>query len=229
MIKIISWNIRQGGGSRINKIIKAIHHHNPQILTLNEYRNNVSGVKLRTELLQLGYRYQFVTNAKTDANSVIVASKIAGESRLYPNSDSEYADNIICASFDAFDIYGVYFPHKKKHRLFDFLQEHLPAQKSSIIAGDYNSGINGLDQKGKSFWYEDELKALNKIGYIDAFRLKHGYVEEYSWYSHQGNGYRYDHTYIHEDLRAITSKCYFDHQVRQDGVSDHSLMVLELG
>ena len=104
-----------------------------------------------------------------------------------PKATLNMDGNIVCASFDAFDLYGVYLPHKKKHQLFDFFLNHLPSQKASIIAGDFNSGINGLDQKGKSFWYEDELIALNEIDYVDAFRLKNGQVQEYSWFSHQGN------------------------------------------
>lgn len=229
MIKIISWNIRQGGGSRIAKIISRIKANDAQIITLNEFHNNQSGARLRAELLQLGYRYQMVTPSPASTNSVIIASKLPCESRLFPKSDEQYSGNIIGASFEAFDLYGVYFPHKKKHKLFDFLLEHLPSQKPSIIAGDYNSGINGVDQKGKSFWYEEELIALNSIEYVDAFRLKNGKVIEYSWYSHQGNGYRYDHTYIHEDLKPIVSNCYYNHEVRNDGISDHSMMILELG
>jgi len=228
MLRIISWNIRQGGGSRIPKIISAIRKIDAQIITLNEYRNSKSGARLRAELLNLGYRYQFVTHSRTSANSVIIASKIPCDSSLYPKSDTEFGGNILSVSFEVFDFYGVYFPHKKKHNLFNFLLEHLPIQKPSIIAGDYNSGINAMDQKGNSFWYEDELKALNTIDYIDAFRLKNGTKKEYSWFSHKGNGYRYDHTYIHEDLSPVVSKCYYNHQVCQDGISDHSMMVLEL-
>ena len=229
MIKIVSWNIRQGGGSRLSKIIKSIKASNAQIVTLNEYHNNASGIRLRSELLRLGYRFQFVTHSPASSNSVIIVSKLPCESLIFPKSDEEYSGNIIAASFDAFDLYGVYFPHKKKHKLFHFLLNHLPGQKPSIIAGDFNSGINGIDQKGNSFWYEDEMKSLNEINYIDAFRYKNGQVKEYSWYSHQGNGYRYDHTYIHEDLSPITQACYYNHEVRQDRISDHSMMVLELG
>jgi exonuclease III len=229
MIKILSWNIRQGGGSRIAKIISTIRKSEAQIITLNEFRNNKSGTRLRTELLNLGYRHQMVTNANADTNSVIIASIFPFDSKLFPHSDPNYSQNIACASFDAFDVYGVYFPHKKKHRLFGFLQEHLPYQPPSIITGDFNSGINGIDQKGQSFWYESEFKSLSTIGYQDAFRHKNGSIEEYSWYSHHGNGFRYDHTFVHEDLLPIVKNCFYTHDLRQEGISDHSAMYLLLG
>ncbi|HMT54361.1 MAG TPA: hypothetical protein PKD16_08970, partial [Saprospiraceae bacterium] len=94
--------------------------------------------------------------------------------------------------------------------------------------GDFNSGINGIDQVGDSFWYEDQLKEMNKIGYIDAFRFLHGDVREYSWYSHQGNGFRYDHTYIHESLSSVIKECYYLHECREKKYSDHAPMVLKL-
>ena len=229
MVRIISWNIRQGGGTRIAKIISRIQSSNAHVITLNEFHNNVSGTRIRNELLKLGYRYQYVTDSAPNSNSVLIASKLPCESRLFPNSDESFSGNIIAASFEAFDVYGVYFPHKKKHRLFHFLLDHLPSQNPSILAGDFNSGINGIDQKGKSFWYEEELMALGSIDYVDAFRLKNGDTREYSWYSHQGNGYRYDHTYIHKDLSPITQSCHYDHSVRQDKISDHSMMVFRFG
>ena len=76
MIKVLSWNIRQGGGSRLTQIIGAIKAINAHILVLTEYRNNDRGSTLRSKLLALGYRYQAVTASPTDDNSVIMASMI---------------------------------------------------------------------------------------------------------------------------------------------------------
>ena len=78
-------------------------------------------------------------------------------------------------------------------------------------------------------WYTDKLTALEKENYVDAFRHIHGQKEEYSWFSHQGNGYRYDHTYLSESLLPIVKNCYYIHEWREEGLSDHSSMVLELG
>jgi len=97
-----------------------------------------------------------------------------------------------------------------------------------ILAGDINTGKNGIDQAGKSFWYTDKLEALEAAGYVDAFRSKHGDREEYSWYSHQGNGYRYDHTYVHEALIPFIQDCDYSHTEREAKLSDHALMLLDL-
>ena len=229
MFKILSWNIRQGGGSRIIKICSKLTTLNPSVIALSEYRNNASGQKIRQILLNAGYRYQSVTAAKSDVNSAALFSKLPYNSYLFPEADPEYSQNILCAEFEAFKIYSMYLPHKKKHVLFDFLLEDIKGPKPSILVGDFNTGKNYIDQVGNSFWYTDKIDALEKQEYIDAFRLIQKDIKEYSWYSHQGNGYRYDHSYVHNSLEPVIKECYYLHEWREDGLSDHSPMVLTLG
>ena len=229
MLKILSWNIRQGGGSRLAAIKSYINTSGAKIIVLSEFRNNMSGLNLRNALLLNGFRYQLVSHAKADANAVIIASKVPFNGHLYPKSDAEYSANVVMAEFDLFRLYGGYLPHKKKHKLFDFLLEETKEGKPSIITGDLNSGINGLDQKGSSFWYEEEMKSLQKQGMKDAFREKNGDVKEYSWFSHQGNGFRYDHFLVNESLIPVVQNCYYDQKVIEDKISDHAAMMLEMG
>lgn len=229
MLKILSWNIRQGGGSRISQITKALEKENAEIVVLSEFRNNASGIKIRYNLLRMGYRYQNVSAAKGNDNAVAIFSKLPCNNFIYSQSDQDYAHNVVSSEYDAFDVFGVYLPHKKKHKLFDFLLEEMPKAKPSILVGDYNTGKNYIDQKGDSFWYTDKIVALEKLGYVDAFRHIHKDVKEYSWFSHGGNGYRYDHTYVHKSLLPIVKDCYYLHAWREEKLSDHSPMVLGLG
>jgi len=230
MIKLCSWNIQAGGGSRNLSIAKAVTKSNSNILAFSEFRNNDSGASLRNWLLKSGYRYQAVTHSKANANSVLIASSIPFDSELYPSSDEDFSGNIIAAHFAAFSVLCVYLPHKKKHKLFEFiLEEIITDSRAFIIAGDYNTGVNGVDQKGNSFWYTDQLSKLSKSGYKDAFRHVNGEVQEYSWFSHQGNGFRYDHTYVAEELLPIVKDCYYNQSWREEKMSDHSPMFIELG
>ncbi len=229
MFSILSWNIRQGGGSRVLKICSLLAEFAAEVVVLSEFRNNDSGQHIRTQLLKAGYRYQYVTAAKVSENSAAIFSKLPGDATLFPQSDSTYPHNILCVEYEAFRVFGMYLPHKKKHQLFDFLVTQSEHAKPAIMAGDFNSGKNYVDQKGNSFWYEDKLLELETKAYHDAFRMLHGSKKEYSWYSHQGNGYRYDHTYVHESLAPIIRECYYLHKWREDKISDHSPMVLGLG
>ena len=230
MVKLLSWNIQAGGGSRVLPILKRIKESNLNIVTLSEFRNNTSGILIRNGLLKAGFRYQVVTDSKPNDNSVIIASNVPFSSQLYPLSDPKYSGNIVTAEFGAFNLMGVYMPHKKKHILFESAREIISnSSVPYILAGDFNSGKNYIDQKGNSFWYTEDLKNLEKDGMIDAFRYVNQDVEEYSWYSHQNNGFRYDHIYNDNSLSPIIKNCYYEHSWRIDKLSDHSPMFLEMG
>lgn len=229
MLNILSWNIQQGGGSRVHRQVKELVALFPDIIILSEFRNNDKGIIIREQLLKAGYRYQGVTPAKRDNNAVAIFSRYPCDIVLHQQSDEHYAANIIEARYSAFSLIGVYLPHKKKHRLLPYIQKVITdSQMPYIIAGDFNTGINGIDQEGTSFWYEGEMKAFNKQGYIDAFRHFYGEIKEYSWFSHQGNGYRYDHTYMSEHLVPIANDCHYLHEWRESKLSDHSPMLLSL-
>lgn len=227
--KLISWNIQQGGGSRTLKILKYLLLKKPEIIVLNEFKNNSNGLTIRTKLLQNGYLYQVVSAATSDLNSVLIASKIPGNSKLFSKEETNFPQSILLLELELFEIYGLYLPHKKKHNCFDAILNTLAVRiKPAIITGDYNSGKNFIDQKGDSFWYSEYFDKLEKEGYIDAFRLIHGDKQEYSWFSHQGNGYRYDHTYIKATLKSLVKDCFYDQQAREDKLSDHAPMFLIL-
>jgi exonuclease III len=230
MLSILSWNIQQGGGIRTIEITRAIAKSAPDIIIFSEFRNNENGAKIRSRLLLYGYLFQFVTNAMPQENSVLIASKIACNSTLYPHADPEYSANILSIQMEAFNLMGVYLPHKKKHNLLPFIIDTvIKSSTPYIIAGDFNTGKNYLDQKGNSFWYTDQLEKLEASNYSDAFRHMHKDVKEFSWYSHQGNGYRYDHTYVHSSILPVIKTCHYNHAWREEKLSDHSAMVLVLG
>jgi len=229
MLKILSWNIQQGGGTRHLKIIDAIKNIDPHIVVLSEFRNNSRGLAIRNALERAQFKFQIWPETISQKNCVLLASSLLFKGSVFPKCDPNYAHSIVKAEFEAIEVYGCYLPHKKKHQLIPFLQDQIEKSgKPSIIVGDLNIGVNGIDQKGNSFWYQDELEALFESGVVDAFRVINGQVKEYSWYSHQGNGYRYDHSYVSTELKNVVTKCYYLHSYREQKCADHSPMVLEL-
>ena len=59
-MKITTWNIRHGGGTRINEIIKWIKSHETDYFVITEYRNNENGVLLSKALAECGYVFQLM-------------------------------------------------------------------------------------------------------------------------------------------------------------------------
>lgn len=229
MIKIISWNIQQGGGSRVAEITRALVGSGAQIIGLNEFKNNSAGEAIRIKLLQAGYIHQFVGLADAKTNTVLLASKLPFEASYFSKNSKDYPQAIVKAQFSAFSLFTMYLPHKKKHDLFANIVEEMKVNDLGIFMGDFNSGKQFIDQKGDSFWYSEYFDKMELLDYVDAWRLKQGDAKEYSWYSHQGNGYRYDHIYTHKNLSQVITNCYYEHSWRMRKLSDHSPMILELG
>ena len=55
-MRILSGNIRHGGGSRIGRIQEVISGHSPDVLVLPEFRNNPAGDSLRDWLKTYEHR-----------------------------------------------------------------------------------------------------------------------------------------------------------------------------
>lgn len=52
-MRLLAWNVRAGGGARIEAIAAALARHDADILVLSEYRNGLAGARLRAALATL--------------------------------------------------------------------------------------------------------------------------------------------------------------------------------
>lgn len=115
-----------------------------------------------------------------------------------------------------------------------------------IICGDWNTPQSedkngeittwgekpGRGGKGSNWDIGERLllQEVNKYGLIDCFRSLNGYhQEEFSWVAKSGKkpvGRRYDHIYLTSNLNP--KKCYYEHSLRMNNLSDHSGIVCEL-
>lgn len=230
---IFSWNIRHGGGKRINEILLELEdYRDSKIMVLTEFRNNKNGHRIRDKLNELGFTYQHspITNPKV--NSLLIASKVAVIFREYPEL-GQHQHRVISAEWNDSFLLGTYFPQKnEKSRIFQFLIAKVKTASSKtmvIIAGDLNTGVPFKDEKGKSFYCAEDFNQLQKEGVTDAWRLINHSVEEYSWYSNHGNGFRIDHFLISNHFQSKVNACYYVHEARKNKISDHSQMFLTIG
>jgi len=226
-IEILSWNILHGGGSRLQKILEAISVVDADIIALCEFRNHK---KTLDQLSNLGYVNQYYTAASSTKNSVAIFSKIPGKVNFHEKADPNFPHSIISTEFDDFELYSIYLPHKKKHIFFDYLIDKCTNQtKPIILTGDFNTGINKVDQKGQSFMYESSFKQLLQIHMGDAFRHIHQDKKVYSWYSPQGNGFRYDHTLMSTSLLPLIKSFQYLEILSALELSDHAPMHFIIG
>jgi len=228
MTTITTWNIRHGGGSRLQQIIAVLNSYSSSdVLVITEYRPNKNGKAIRAFLEEKGYNHQFATVTEENKNGVLVASTLEFEAKT-DDRLAEHSHRVAIAQFEGFTLYGCYFPQQKeKQKVFDYLIEECGKSNRSIITGDINTGLHYIDEKGKSFYCAEVLYELNQI-MPDAYRHQHGERKEYSWFSNAGNGFRIDHFMVSPALLGGVQSCEYDHEPRESKASDHSAMSLEL-
>ena len=227
-----TWNLRHGGGSRINQIIDTIAENNYlDIIVLTEFRNNQNKVIIECELKKLNYKYIETLDVDAKLNSVLIASKTKFEEvENFKNLDTHF-QRILRVKTEGLNIYGCYFPGQDlKKEVFEFLLSEIKnkGKENIIITGDINTGKHNLDEIGATFYHSDYLDKFERLGLIDAWRKVNGENKEYTWFSNAGNGFRLDHFYIDENLTDKIVNCEYKHKYREEKISDHSMMILEL-
>jgi exonuclease III len=74
-MRLLAWNIRQGGGARLPRIAAALEYHKADILVLSEYRGGPSGARLLAALNALGYRYATALAPPPGRCGVLIAAR----------------------------------------------------------------------------------------------------------------------------------------------------------
>jgi len=97
-----------------------------------------------------------------------------------------------------------------------------------LLVGDFNTGIGSQDGPSTSFGGMDRLMALQNCGFTDEWRWFHGNRMGHTWSRH-GKAWRIDHALASPGLLPRIRSCRYSHQERIDAVSDHSIVIIEIG
>lgn len=250
-LRVVSWNILQGGGSRLQGICDSLRELNPDVLVLQEFRHGKHAPLLINTLDELGLVYQVFPESPANKNSVVVASRTTAYLLDWSNTlsgvDISQIDNklMYAVSIEAvanaenktgkasclpFILIAAHLPHKKAQRPYfeALLQDKDKMLAQTMILGDLNCGIPFEDSDTKTFDNTHLFQALLQQGWIDSWRSRHERVREFSWISPRGNGYRYDHCLCSESLDKYISKISYTHSLREEKFSDHSALIIDV-
>lgn len=100
----------------------------------------------------------------------------------------------------------------------------------TVYMGDLNTGHNVRDVEDGPFPFtaSDQMEALLARGWIDAWRYMHPRTREFTWFSHRSRGFRLDHAFLSPACAPRLRAAWFDHAVRETGVTDHSALIVDL-
>jgi len=231
-MRIVSWNILQGGGKRINAIEDALQTWKPDVLVLQEYRNGKTAPVLNQCCDALGLANQYVVSAPARKNCLMMASRFPMQCQSW-SSELDPTLNIhsqIDTEQLTFELFAGHLPHKRAQVPYLETLLDLPGvvDSSALIIGDLNCGIPFEDSDTKTFDNTHLFQGLFKQGWIDSWRSRNASAREYSWISNKGNGYRYDHCLATAQLDRCVLSVEYDHKVREAKISDHSALLLDV-
>src|SRR5215471_19304288 len=73
-MKILTWNIQHGGGTRVARIVEEVSAYDADVIALTEFRDK-PGTDLRAALLERGWPYMEVTNPAGTVNGIAAFSR----------------------------------------------------------------------------------------------------------------------------------------------------------
>jgi len=229
--RLVAWNIRQGGGTRLAAIVAALTRHDPDILVLSEYRGGESGLRLVEALDVLGYRHVSVPIPPAGNSGVLIAARtrFSAYGTISPGLPEPH--KLVRADFSGFRLCGVYMPNlKAKIPYWDALLAALGAEPgaATLAIGDFNTCRHYLDETGKIDTLSYYMDRIEAIGFCDLWRRRYPDGREFSWYSHRNNGFRIDHAFLSPGLAMRAGEIRYSHDERLSGLSDHSALILDL-
>lgn len=251
-MKILTWNIRNGGGKDCAETISALLQHNADIIALTEYQSK-NELPLIKAIRGAGYKFIETTNPEAKENGILVASK---QDAVTQNHFSLDQDEKRWLSFRIpscnLQILAVHIPgapdHKfvngfgisgkaRKELFWQKILEYAEANKNNktLILGDFNTGLKE-DAEGTPFILSKYMKDLISIGYVDAWRAVHKNKKEYTWYSQHKvngttvdkNGFRLDYLFVAPTCKSNVLNAYHSHYERLTKISDHSVLIGEV-
>lgn len=253
-MRVLTWNIGHGGGTRIPEICRHIGDVGPDLLTLNEFRTT-NEAPLRANLERLGYRFIATSDPAGRQNGLLVASRwpLDRTGRYAPEIDGERWLTVRVDELDL-DVLALHIPGTTDNKFADgygisgarrkelfweqvigYAAEH--ADRRAIIVGDFNTGFR-IDAEGTMFEKAHYMASLIDSGFVDAWRHRHPQVRDYTWYSKRKdkttgksedfNGFRLDYIFVSPVLAPAITDTAIRHEPRRAGASDHASVVADL-
>jgi exodeoxyribonuclease-3 len=229
-MRIVTLNIRHGGGRRGEVLAAFLKSLRPDLVVLTEFRRGATGGLLQSRLSEFGLTAQASAATRPAQNSVCIASAVPMEIVPFPALPGD-EHRLLMAKIGELRLIAAYFPQEEAKRpVFEHLRVHgIPALSTlGVIMGDLNTGMPFQDEAGQTFFCADAFADLLRDGMVDAWRMRNPAAREFTWYSARGNGFRIDHALCTPALDRRIQAIAYMHQCREERITDHSALMLDL-
>lgn len=223
-LRLFCWNIRNPSIKTAMKQALWLKEQPFDIFALTETKNSEGCNYLEKYFRALGYHVLF---PKPDAKEygAMMISRFPFTGGFLSGFDSPRTNSI---RKENLEIVNTYVPNDREKGKKEFLDNLANSLKSApnpfIFCGDLNIIEPSHVPRYSMFkpWEYEFYNAVLNTRLHDAFRLLYPKACEYSWVGRTGDGYRYDHCFVSEDLVSRIKDCYYLHEPRIKKLSDHS-------
>lgn len=242
-LDVITFNLNNPGRERAARQLAYLAARPEPVLVLTETASSAGCDLLAGAFKKAGYEVVFPLPERGE-RGVMVVSRLAIQPGPAAVSYLPHRAVSVTVATDEgpLDVIGLYVPSRdatevKKARKRTFLEAcytGLPAGagRQAVVIGDFNV-LEPEHIPRYRFFQPFEYGFYDwfgQVGYRDAFRALHREAAEYSWVGRTGDGYRYDHAHVSEDLVTAVHGCSYVHEVRAgtSRLTDHSALSLSL-
>lgn len=230
-MRLVAWNIRQGGGTRLPAIAQAVARHDADILVLSEYRGGDSALRLCETLERLGYPHITALRPLPGRSGVLIAARRRFRTDAALDSALPEPYRLVHVEIGKLSLCGVYMPNLlAKVPYWEAVVASLAVRADgyALAIGDFNTCRAYVDEPGAIDRCAHFMDRVAEIGFCDLWRHRYPEGREFSWYSHRGNGFRIDHAFLSPALARRAGPVRYSHDERLSGLSDHSPLILDL-
>jgi exodeoxyribonuclease-3 len=230
-VRLFAWNIRQGGGTRLAAITAALIRRDADVAVISEYRGGPSAERLRAALCAAGYNHMTAVAPLNGCNGGLIAARHPFREHGVLSVPLPEPFRIVGIDLEGIRMFGVYMPNMMAkvpywEALLGALSE--AARTPAIAIGDFNSCRAYVDEAGAIDKTAHFFEKIEAAGFCDLWRDRNPDRREFSWYSTRGNGFRIDHAFLSRTLAARAGPIRYSHAEALAGVSDHSLLILDI-
>jgi len=180
-VKILSWNIRQGGGRRLDAIVAAIAGHEPDVVVVNELRSRTTP-HLVAAFRASGLAFHEHTWPTSSENGTLIAARAPLRRRRAGGPARVFRHGLLEVDVDGWATVGaVYGPLQPStlRAFWDRMVGHATRRADSryLLICDFNAGESYVDARAYKFMSSEYLVSIREAGFVDLWRARNTETE----------------------------------------------------
>jgi len=233
-MRILSWNVEKltaGGVAVAEEIVR----HEADLVALQEFQPGKRGDEFIYRVQQDGFGgihfEQFEKGFCSAIFSRQLLNPVTKPAGLPPQHWATYWAEASCGDFGISCIHVPVSSYPEERRAFReaaVKRCRERGQFTHVLVGDFNATPEEIVEPNRKLPADRWFDNLRNMGWRDAWRTCNSGKTEYSCFTRAGSGFRLDQAWLSPSAANLLLDAKLDHAARLRGLSDHSLLIVDL-